>query len=362
MFGWLMLTLIACGGSESDAPAASVAQTVEEAPPEPAPEPEPEPEAPKAEVPAQHTALFKPIEPAKVAMSEKDLLELGRTLYFETRLSLSQDISCNSCHQLDNFGVDNEPTSPGYKGQRGERNSPTVYNAFGHIAQFWDGRAKDVEEQALGPILNPVEMAMPDEKSVVKVLESIPAYHTLFAKAFPKEAAPITYANIGTAIGAFERKLTTPGRFDTYLKGDVEALTEDERAGLDTFIATGCATCHMGENLGGAMYQKIGLVEPYETEDVGRAKVTGNDADKFMFKVPSLRNIAKTGPYFHDGSVGTLTEAVKLMGKHQLGKELSDEDTASIITFLAALTGEPNKAYVAAPGLPPSGPETPGPQ
>jgi len=330
---------------------------------DPAPEPTPEPapvEAPAPPTPPKYAALFGTLpevmadDPATLTDAK---IDLGRSLYYDPRLSKNHDISCNSCHQLDKYGVDGEPTSPGHKGARGDRNSPTSYNAALHIAQFWDGRAPDVEAQAKGPVLNPVEMAMPTADVVVEVLTSIPGYPPLFEAAFGD--ATITYDRMAEAIGAFERKLVTPGPFDAYLAGDSEALTDAEKAGLDLFVTTGCTTCHIGPGVGGSMYQKLGLVKPYETEDVGRSKATGKDADKYFFKVPSLRNIEKTGPYFHDGSIATLDEAVRLMGTHQLGKDLTDEQVQSIVTFLGALTGEIPTEYVAKPTLPESGPTTP---
>lgn len=301
------------------------------------------------------------------AVSEKnpvteEKVKLGRMLYYDERFSLSQTISCNTCHQLDRYGVDNEPTSPGHKGQRGDRNSPTSYNAAFHVAQFWDGRAADVEEQAKGPVLNPVEMAMPSEAYVLRVIESIPGYTPLFQAAFPGEAKPINYDNFAKAVGAFERRLVTKDRFDAFQNGDASALTPAEQKGLATFMEVGCTTCHMGATLGGQMYQKLGLVKPYPTTDKGRAAVTKNAADEHFFKVPSLRNVAMTGPYFHDGKVATLDQAVRIMAEHQLGRTLTDEQAASIVAFLGALTGEIPKAYVARPELPASGPTTPKPQ
>ena len=288
-------------------------------------------------------------------------IDLGRMLYYENRMSINEKLSCNTCHDLARYGVDNEPTSPGHQGIRGSRNSPTVYNAALHVGQFWDGRAKDVEEQAQGPVLNPVEMGMPDADYVVKVLRSIPGYAPLFAAAFPGEEEPINYDNVARAIGVFERKLMTPGRFDDFLNGQDDALTEAELKGLETFLDTGCNACHMGPALGGMLYQKLGLIHPYETKDLGRYEATQNEADKYFFKVPSLRNIEKTGPYFHDGSIATLPEAVRLMAWHQLGKELGDEQVASIVTFLGALTGRIDEAYIAKPELPPDAPVAPAP-
>lgn len=289
-------------------------------------------------------------------------IDLGRMLYYEPRLSKNQDISCNSCHQLDAFGVDGEPTSPGHLGQRGDRNSPTVYNAALHVAQFWDGRASDVEEQAKGPIMNPVEMSMGGSDEVIAVLNSIPDYPGLFAAAFPEDSGdPVTLDNLAVAIGAFERRLITPGPFDDFLNGDLDALSKDAQRGLELFLDVGCTTCHNGPAIGGGMYQKLGLIEPYETADTGRHALTGNEADKYFFKVPSLRNIGKTAPYFHDGSVATLDEAVRLMAKHQLGKTLDAEQVRLLVAFLESLTGRVDAGYIARPTLPASGPETPRP-
>lgn len=292
---------------------------------------------------AQFKALFKPI-PKVVDNPENpvtpDKVALGKKLYMEPRLSESGEISCNSCHNLETYGVDREPTSPGHEGKRGDRNSPTVFNAALHIAQFWDGRAKDVEEQALGPVMNPIEMAMPSQDKVVAMLKGDTEYPAMFAKAFPSEKDPVTFENMGKAIGAFERTLMTPSRFDDYLNGDDAALSEEEQRGLETFVNVGCATCHMGVGLGGLMYQKLGLVKPYPTEDTGRFKVTQNEADKFYFKVPSLRNVEQTYPYYHDGSVATLEEAVEKMADYQLGKKLNQQETSDIIAFLKSLTGE----------------------
>lgn len=289
--------------------------------------------------------------PTEVANKDNPITDakiyLGRKLYYETKLSKAGDLSCNSCHDLARFGVDGEPTSPGHEGQRGNRNSPTVYNAALHFVQFWDGRAVNVEEQAKGPILNPVEMAMPSEAAVVKLLKGDREYVSLFKQAYPDQKNPITYDNLARAIGAFERRLMTPSRFDAYLAGDTKALSNDERKGLKAFIDTGCITCHSGPALGGGMYQKLGLVRPFETKDRGRAEVTKATTDEKLFKVPSLRNIAETAPYFHDGSVKEIEEAIRLMAAHQLGKDLKDQEVASIATFLRALTGKIDTAYIA---------------
>jgi cytochrome c peroxidase len=312
----------------------------------------------------QAQALFQPL-PAEVPNPENALtpakIELGRQLFFDPRLSKNHDVSCNSCHGLSNFGVDGQPTSLGHRGQRGGRNAPTVYNAALHLAQFWDGRARDVEEQAKGPVLNPIEMAMPSEAATVAVLKSIPGYAPAFAAAFPGEKDSITYQNMANAIGAFERKLTTPSRFDDFLRGDKQALSAGEIGGLQEFVNTGCITCHNGAAIGGSMYRKLGQVKPYATLDVGRYAVTKEEADRQVFKVPSLRNIAKTGPYFHDGSIATLEQAIRLMGQHQLGIALDDARVARIRAFLDSLTGTIDATYTAAPTLPASGPKTPKP-
>lgn len=288
--------------------------------------------------------------------------DLGRMLYFETRLSKNHDLSCNSCHKLDEYGVDHSSTSTGHKGQKGGRNAPTVYNAAGFFAQFWDGRAETVEQQATGPILNPIEMALPSAEQGVKVLKSMPEYTARFKEAFPDDANPVTFENVGRAIGAFERKLTTPSRWDEYLKGHENALTDHELEGLKIFTNIGCMVCHTGEFVGGAMYQKVGVVESWPNQkDQGRFEVTKQEVDRMMFKVPTLRNIEKTAPYFHDGSVATLDAAVRMMGKHQLGLALSEREVSAIVAWLGSLTGTLPADYIKPPALPLSTTSTPAP-
>lgn len=295
--------------------------------------------------PVRETLSEAPIDAAQVA--------LGRMLYFDKRLSKNGSQACNTCHPLDQWGSDGKVTSPGHDGTLGSRNSPTVYHAAGYFAQFWDGRAIDVEEQAKGPILNPVEMGMKDAAEVEKLLRGIPGYVAAFRQAFPKDAQPVTYDNLGRAIGAFERGLVTPSRWDAYLKGDKSALSAAEVEGLRVFTNVGCMVCHTGEFLGGSMYEKVGAVEPWPNQkDSGRFGVTKDERDRMVFKVPTLRNIAKTGPYFHDGSATTLPEAVQLMGRHQLGLELSEDEVASITTWLNSLTGQLPRDYIQAPALP----------
>lgn len=295
-----------------------------------------------APLPAAMETPANPLTDAKV--------ELGRKLFYETRMSRDQDLSCNSCHKLDAYGVDGRQFSLGTKQQLGSRNSPSVYNAAGQIAQFWDGRAATVEEQAKGPILNPVEMAMPSAAAVVSRLKAVPAYREAFQKAFPGRGDPMTYDNVGLAIGAFERRLVTPGRWDRFLQGDTTALTPAERQGFNTFVATGCQACHTGALMGGTMYQKLGMVRPWpDRSDIGRAAITHLASDTLVFKVPMLRNVARTAPYFHDGSVKTLNEAVTLMAAHQLGRDLTPEQVSEIVTYLNALTGEIPASYIAPP-------------
>ena len=273
-------------------------------------------------------------------------VQLGHVLYFDNRLSKDGNISCNSCHNLSTFGVDNLPTSPGDGGKNGDRNSPTVLNAALHTVQFWDGRAADVEQQAGMPILNPVEMAIPNEKFLIDRLSQIELYKSLFKNAYPNDANPITYENLRKAIAAFERKLLTPSRFDEYLGGKLDALSLEEKKGLMTFVARGCNSCHNGPLLGGNSIQKFGVFGNYweytksEHIDKGLAAQTGNDADLYKFKVPSLRNIAKTGPYFHDGSVKSLEEAIKIMAKSQVNQQLTDSELKNMVAFLSALTGD----------------------
>lgn len=289
---------------------------------------------------------------AKVPRSAVETLqvELGRVLYHDKRLSRDNSISCNSCHDTRRFGVDGKRFSEGFGDHLTGRNSPSSFNAFMHIAQFWDGRSPTVEEQAKGPVLAAGEMAMPSGEEVVEKLSGIPGYKELFAAAFPNSEPPITYDNVGEAIGAYERLFVTPGRFDRWLAGEEEALSDRERRGLAKFAAYGCTTCHSGTLLGGTSYQKLGLVRAWPNQkDAGRYEVTKQEADRMFFKVPSLRNAAKTAPYFHDGSADTLEQAIEMMGRHQLGLEIPKEDVAAIKTFLSSLTGKLEESVAAPP-------------
>lgn len=299
-----------------------------------------------------------PIPPAKV--SKPGLVELGKKLYFDPRLSRSGFISCNSCHNLSMGGTDNLKTSIGHNWQKGPINAPTVLNSSLALAQFWDGRAKDLKAQAGGPIANPGEMAFTHELAV-DVLKSIPQYVAEFKAVFGSETVDIS--KVTDAIAAFEETLVTPNsRFDKWLKGDRKALNEKELAGYALFKNSGCVACHNGPAVGGTSFQKMGVVEPYKASSPaeGRSAVTGKDADRFNFKVPTLRNVELTYPYFHDGEAATLEQAVDTMGRLQLGKQFTADENARIVAFLKTLTGDqPNFRM---PILPPSTNATPRPK
>lgn len=313
------------------------------------------------------SVFFKPLPDQPASPKDNPTtaakIQLGKQLFHDPRLSKSGALSCNSCHNLASYGVDNRPTSLGHGFKTGERNSPTVLNTSLHISQFWDGRAPDLETQAQAPILNPVEMAMMGEADVLKRLQTIPEYIQAFDSAFPDGKDGINYANVGKAIAAFERTLLTPAPLDKFLKGDSKALTAEQKSGMRQFINQGCISCHSGPAIGGGMYQKFGMIQPYSHQkDTGREQVTKQDSDKFFFKVPSLRNVSRTYPYFHDGQIWNLDEAVKIMGQTQLGKELSATEVSQIVAFLNSLTGEMPKEALTLPVLPPSRPDTPKPE
>jgi cytochrome c peroxidase len=297
-------------------------------------------------LPSEAVNPENPVTPEKVV--------LGKALYYENMLSMHNTQSCNTCHNLATYGVDNKPTSKGDLGKNGNRNSPTTLNAALNFHQFWDGRMKDVEEQAGGPMMNPVEMNMPSEVVVIERLSANENYVKMFATAYPAEADPINFANVRNAIAAFERTLITPSKFDNYLNGDATALNEHEKKGLSTFMSEGCIACHSGSLVGGTMFQKFPLmgteymsITGSVIDDKGKMEVTKLPEDMYMFKVPSLRNVKETWPYLHDGSVADLNKTVTIMAKLQLGKDLTPEQTAEIAAFLQTLTGEvPKEAQV----------------
>jgi cytochrome c peroxidase len=301
---------------------------------------------------------IQPIEPVKEV--NLGLAELGKKLYFDPRLSKSGFISCNSCHNLSMGGTDNLKTSIGHNWHQGPINAPTVLNSSMNLAQFWDGRAADLKEQAGGPIANPGEMAFTHELAV-HLLQSIPGYVTEFKLVFDEDGIDID--KVTTAIAEFEKTLVTPNsRFDQWLLGNEDALSGEEIAGYTLFKSSGCVACHNGPAVGGTSFQKMGVVEPYKSTNPaeGRSAVTGKDADRFMFKVPTLRNVELTYPYFHDGGAATLTDAVDTMGRLQLGKKFTDEENARIVAFLKSLTGDQPSFQL--PILPPSSDDTPVPK
>lgn len=311
---------------------------------------------------------FKPI-PKSISMLKgkaisPEKIELGKMLFFEPRLSASGLISCNTCHNLGTGGVDLQETSTGHGWQRGPRNAPTVLNAVFNIAQFWDGRAADLKEQAQGPPLAPIEMATTRER-FEQTLKSMPEYVALFEKAFATEKDPVSYVNASEAIEAFETTLLTPDSpFDKFIEGNEGALSAKEKEGLNLFMGKGCSGCHNGINMGGGSYQTFGVVSTPKAEiiagDTGRFKITKDKSDKFAFKVPSLRNIALTPPYFHSGKIWSLKEAVSIMGVVQLGISLTGSEIDKIEAFLKTTTGVQPK--VVFPILPASTESTPKPK
>ncbi|HEC07125.1 MAG TPA: cytochrome-c peroxidase [Thiolapillus brandeum] len=299
--------------------------------------------------------VLQPVQNVNLAQ-----VELGKKLYFDPRLSKSGFISCNSCHNLSMGGTDNLKTSIGHKWAQGPINAPTVLNSSLNLAQFWDGRAKDLKEQAGGPIANPGEMAS-NHTLAVDVLKSIPGYVREFKLVFG--TGKVTIDEVTQAIAEFEKTLVTPNsRFDQWLLGKKDVLTRKELAGYELFKSSGCSGCHNGPAVGGNSFQKMGLVEPYKTSSKaeGLVAVSGKDADRFKFKVPTLRNVELTYPYFHDGEAETLTEAVDIMGRLQLGRKFSEAENAQIVAFLKTLTGEQPSFQL--PILPPSTEATPRPK
>jgi len=272
-------------------------------------------------------------------------VELGKMLFFDPRLSSSQIISCNSCHNLATGGADAGPTSTGHGWQKGPRRAPSVYNAVFNIAQFWDGRAEDLKAQAKAPLQASIEMNT-TPKLVEQTLASMPEYVERFKRAFPGSPAPVTFENVSRALEAFEATLITPGsRFDQFLEGDAQALSAEEKKGLVLFMSKGCSNCHRGINVGGEAYFPFGLVTTPNSEilppnDKGRFAVTETPGDEYVFRAGPLRNIALRAPYFHSGQVWSLKQAVGIMGTVQLGKKISEEEEDAIVAFLKSLTGE----------------------
>jgi cytochrome c peroxidase len=316
---------------------------------------------------AQDTFQPIPLKPPAVkdVPATQAMVELGKALYFDPRLSQSHNISCNTCHRVGLGGVDELPTSIGHKWQRGSRNAPTVLNSVFNTAQFWDGRAADLKEQAGGPIQNPIEMGITHEHAI-EMLKGIPGYAKMFEAAFLGDKAPIAMPNVATAIAAFEATLITPNApFDKFLRGDANALSAEQKEGLKLFMDKGCSACHSGINVGGQMYAPFGVVEKpgadiLPPDDKGRFQVTKTVSDEYVFRVPPLRNVELTPPYFHSGKSWDLRQAVAVMGTSQLGQKLNDQEISAITAFLKSLTGEqPRVMY---PILPPSVAATPRPE
>ncbi len=350
-----LLFLQACGGGDAKAPVASPAVPPAVSPavspaqtPAPATAPAPQEAAPTPKKPTPpvrvDTVMAKqlfgmaPMAPVVDNPSTPEKVALGKVLFDETSLSKNGNISCASCHDLANYGQDGKPTSPGTDGKNGERNTPTVWNASRQFVQFWDGRAASVEQQSTVHMLSPVMHGLADEAALVAKLKAKPELAAGFEKAFPGGDA-VTVKNFELAIGVFLRTLVTKSRFEKFLEGDQKAITNEEKLGFNKFLEAGCQACHMGSLYGGSMFQKTGVVKPYSSTDPGRAGITKSDADKSMFKVPTLLNVEKTGPYYHDGKVATLELAVSTMADMQLGKTLKPEEVASIVAFLKSLTG-----------------------
>ena len=305
-----------------------------------------------AKLPADFSDAAHPITPERVA--------LGKALFFDPRWSIDGHISCATCHNPALYGVDGLSRSMGVLGRVHPRNAPTVLNSAGDAVVHWRADRKDIEDQAILAAIGAVSSGHSDHAGWIAKVKAIDGYAAMFQRAFPKEQDPITSANLGLAIGAYERTLVSRASFDSYLDGNVAALTPEAQAGLNTFIEIGCTGCHNGAGVGGAMLQKFGLQQDYwtatgsKTVDKGRFDITGDQNDLYVFKVPSLRNVAMTAPYFHDGSVASLPDAVRVMAKVQLGRTLADKDVRDIVAFLNALTGELPKDFALAPVVPPN--------
>jgi len=301
-------------------------------------------------LPASMPSEQNPITPEKV--------KLGKTLFYEPRISVDGTVSCSKCHPIALYAADGLRKSVGHNCKENPRNDPTVFNAASQISEHWIGNRTSVEDQAKQAVIGPPAFGMPSYDSVEKVLRAYTEYETLFKAAFPSDKEPVTVDNFSKAIGAFERTLVTPAPFDAFLKGAKDAMTAEQKKGLGTFMDQGCVGCHFSPYAGGQMYQKFGMFEPYEkytksaNVDEGRYAVTKNESDKYVFKVPVLRNVAMTPPYFHDGSVDKLADAVWIMGKIQLGKDLTKEQIQDIVSFLHALTGKIPGEVMTVPVLP----------
>lgn len=305
--------------------------------------------------------VFRPLPPSMATPQRRitpQLVQLGDDLFWDPRLSADGTVSCARCHQPSLYGSDALPRSRGVDDKLNPRRAPTVLNAALEFREHWRGERADVEDQATKAFLGPASFGNLSFLAVIEKIEAIPGYRPLFKRAFPGEANPVTPQNLGRAIGAYERTLVTPAPFDAFLKGKTTALSPEQRTGLWTFVEAGCASCHNGVDVGGNSFRKFGVVEDYwkatgsKEIDKGRFDVTHDPADMYVFKVAQLRNVAMIPPYFHDGSVANLPEAVRVMAKVQLGKSLTAVQTRAIVSFLGSLTGRLPADFVAAPVLP----------
>lgn len=301
-------------------------------------------------LPASMPSEQNPITPEKV--------KLGKMLFYEPRISVDGTVSCSKCHPIPLYAADGLRKAVGHDCKENPRNDPTVFNAASQISEHWIGNRTSVEDQAKQAVIGPPAFGMPSYEAVEKVLRSYKEYNVLFKAAFPSDQEPVTVDNFAKAVGAFERTLITPAPFDAFLKGTKDAITAQQKRGVGLFMDQGCAGCHFSPYVGGQVYQKFGIFEPYEKYtkskkvDEGRYAVTKNESDKYVFKVPVLRNVAMTSPYFHDGSVDNLADAVRIMGKIQLGRDLSNEQIQDIVSFLHSLTGKIPEDAVTLPELP----------
>jgi len=301
-------------------------------------------------LPASMPSPDNPITPEKV--------KLGNILFWEPRISVDGTVSCAKCHPLGLYAVDGLRKAVGNRCKENPRNSPTIFNAASQISAHWIGNRTSVEDQAKQALVGPPSYGMPSYESVEKVLRGMKGYMAMFKDAFPGEKEPVTADNFAKAVGAFERTLMTPALFDEFMQGNAAALTTQQKRGLALFMDSGCMTCHSGPYLGGQMYQKFGIFEPYEKYtkslpvDEGRSAVTKSPSDKFLFKVPVLRNVAMTQPYFHDGSVDKLTDAIAIMAKVQLAKDLTSDQLSDIAVFMSSLTGKIPDQILKVPVLP----------
>jgi cytochrome c peroxidase len=303
-----------------------------------------------AALPQNFATAERPITPT--------LVQLGRALFFDPRMSVDGTASCARCHQPALYGADALAKSHGHHDRLNARNAPTVLNAALQVKQHWTGNREDVEDQATKALTGPASFGNPNFEAAMALLKAIAGYQPMFKAAFPSNSDPITPENWGKAIGAYERTLVSRSRFDEFIDGKIDVLSAAERQGLRAFIDKGCVACHNGGGVGGGDFRKFGVVEDYwrltgsQDIDEGRALDTKKTEDKFVFKVPTLRNVAMTGPYFHDGSVASLEAAVRTMAKVQLGAVLSDNEARDIVAFLGSLTGPLPENFATAPVLP----------